>query len=227
MTVLRLKEKLLTHVGTSVSAMRLQLRDDRGALVAALDDDARPLGFYSPRDGWTLHVVDTDVASASAHGWLDDVSKVKKAVMSDDEYAARDNTYRKFKADKQAAEPGWSMAGELAKRRGEAPAEAPTEDTGGEAASRLALGSRCEVAPGAKRGVLVFLGRPLPGSGLPAGWWAGVRFDEPVGKGDGSLAGVRFFDAQPGYGSLVRPDRVACGDFPEIDEFADDEPDEI
>lgn len=119
MTVLRVKEKLLTHVGTSVGAMRLQLRDGRSVPVAALDDDARPLGFYSPADGWTLHVLDTDAGSASAQGWLEDTSKVAKAVMSDEAYAARDNTYRRFRAQQQAATPGWTMAGELARRRGE------------------------------------------------------------------------------------------------------------
>lgn len=31
----------------------------------------------------------------AANGWLEDVTKVDKYVMSDEAYAARDNTYRK------------------------------------------------------------------------------------------------------------------------------------
>ena len=123
----------------------LQLKDERGRLLAVLDDDSRKLGYYSPQDGFTLHIIDTDPTSLSgaaaqcaawagmaggqhailaggqlvgqvtlhgcaccpdpcpptwpqppaANGWLEDVSKVDKYVMSDEAYAARDNTYRK------------------------------------------------------------------------------------------------------------------------------------
>jgi hypothetical protein len=118
MTVLRVKEKLQSHVGSSVPAMRLTLRDASGAPVAALDDDARPLGYYSPRDGFTLHVVDTDAGSASAAGWLEDVSKVAKFELSDEAYEARDNTYRKFAAEQRKADPSWTLQKELARRRG-------------------------------------------------------------------------------------------------------------
>ena len=45
------KQKLCFHCGTPPSAMVLQLKDEKGKLLAALDDDARMLGFYSPYDG--------------------------------------------------------------------------------------------------------------------------------------------------------------------------------
>ena len=41
-----------------------------------------------------LHVIDTDPTSLSANGWLEDITKVEKYVMSEDEYNKRDNTYR-------------------------------------------------------------------------------------------------------------------------------------
>lgn len=50
---------------------------------------------------YTIHVIDTDPNSMSAHGWLEDVSKVQKYEMSDADYQKRDNTYRKFKEQKQ------------------------------------------------------------------------------------------------------------------------------
>lgn len=150
----------------------LQLKDERGRLVAAMDDDSRKLGYYSPRDGWTLHIIDTDPTSLSgeapggqpaakqvqgaggrtarpgvlvcglpaaraacslpclcthrtltlachwragapclraANGWLEDVSKVEKYVMSDEAYAARDNTYRKYK--EVGGHRGWVLGG--------------------------------------------------------------------------------------------------------------------
>ena len=51
MTVAAIKAKVNTHTGTSPDTMVLQLRDEGGRLVAALDDDARMQGFYSPRNG--------------------------------------------------------------------------------------------------------------------------------------------------------------------------------
>lgn len=49
---------------------------------------------------WVLHVIDTNPNSLSARGWLEDTSKVQKYVMSDADYDARENTYRRHKAQK-------------------------------------------------------------------------------------------------------------------------------
>jgi hypothetical protein len=46
-----LKEKLWKKTGTAVASMRLDLRDETGAMVADLDRDAAPLVAYSPYDG--------------------------------------------------------------------------------------------------------------------------------------------------------------------------------
>ena len=105
MTVARVKEKLMTHVGSNVSTMRLSLKDWDGALVAPMSDDAKMLGYFSPEDGWTIHIDDTDAHSASAGGWLEDVSKVKKYEMSDEKYNARENTYRQWKNEQLAKDP--------------------------------------------------------------------------------------------------------------------------
>ena len=107
MTVARVKEKLMTHVGSNVSTMRLSLKDWDGALVAPMSDDTKMLGYFSPEDGWTIHIDDTDAHSASAGGWLEDVSKVKKYEMSDDAYNARENTYRQWKNEQLAKDPTW------------------------------------------------------------------------------------------------------------------------
>ena len=48
-----------------------------------------------------IHVVDTDASSKSAAGWLEDTSKVQKYVMSDEDYAKRENTYKQYKLMKQ------------------------------------------------------------------------------------------------------------------------------
>jgi tubulin-specific chaperone B len=99
-----------------------------------------------------------------------------------------------------------------------------------ESVAGMTLGQRCEVEPGARRGVISFVGEILELDG--AGYWVGVTFDEPVGKTDGTVmaggGGVhrkRYFEAMPNYGGFVRGKNVQVGDFPERDLFdeSDDE----
>mmetsp|Transcript_18317 Transcript_18317/g.51694 ORF Transcript_18317/g.51694 Transcript_18317/m.51694 type:complete len:283 (+) Transcript_18317:15-863(+) len=217
MTVGRVKEKLKNHCGTAVSAMRLQLKDPRGQLLCALAEEARPLGFYSPQDGFILHVVDTDPTSASANGWLEDVSKVKKYEISEEAYDQRENTYRKFKAEKLKEDPTWTLQKEIAMKKGleyKPPVSDP--DHMKAEAEGVAVGQRCEVFPGGKRGEVMFVGRA---EGLPEGFWVGVKLDEPVGKNNGTVKGKQYFQCLDNYGTFVRPDKVTCGDFPPLDDF--------
>lgn len=68
-----------------------------------------------------------------------------------------------------------------------------------------------------------------PVDNLPAGYWVGVRYDEPLGRNDGTTGGVggapgkRYFTCPNGYGAFVRPNKLTVGDFPPIDEFASDD----
>lgn len=50
MTIMRVKEKLMTHCGSNISAMNLKLKDWDGKIVADMSDDSRVLGYYSPLD---------------------------------------------------------------------------------------------------------------------------------------------------------------------------------
>lgn len=97
MSVEAVKVKLSFHCGTSPSAMVLSLLDENGTMLYTLWEDHRKLGYYSPRDGYALHIVDSDPTSASAGGWLENTALVEKYKMSDEDYSKRENTYRRWK----------------------------------------------------------------------------------------------------------------------------------
>ena len=81
--------------------MVLTLCNGGGCPPTPLTDDARPLGFYSPSDGGTLRVADTNPHSLARTGWLEDTSKVEKYVMSDAAYGSREGTYRAYKEERR------------------------------------------------------------------------------------------------------------------------------
>uniref|UniRef100_A0A8D3DE56 Kinesin family member 13Ba n=1 Tax=Scophthalmus maximus TaxID=52904 RepID=A0A8D3DE56_SCOMX len=63
-------------------------------------------------------------------------------------------------------------------------------------------------AGGNKAGTVRYVGVTQFAEGV----WVGVELDTPVGKNDGSVGGHRYFHCKPGYGVLVRPDRLSCRD---------------
>ena len=92
-----------------------------------------------------------------------------------------------------------------------------------EEAEAIQVGSRCELNVGQRRGEVMFRGRVI---GLGAGFWIGVRLDEPTGDSNGTVRGTPYFEAGDKCATFVRPDELQVGDFPERDIF-DEEEDEI
>ena len=58
---------------------------------------------------------------------------------------------------------------------------------------------------GGRRAEVMFVGK-IPE--MPAGYWIGVEYDEPVGKNDGSVKGRRCFECALDYGGFLRPDKI-------------------
>lgn len=204
-----IKERLSQNSGTAVGSMLLQLFDESDHKLDDMVDDKKLLGFYSPLDGYRIHIVDLDPASCTANGWLEDTSLVEKYTITDEEYDKREDTFRKFKEKKIAEGQIWNQ-------------HKADENAFEEMAQSIHVGDRCEVNPGGKRGVVMFVGLA---EGLGSGQWIGVQYDEPVGKHDGMVKGTRYFQCPAGHGVMVRPDKVQVGDYPELDPF--DEVEEI
>ena len=97
----------------------------------------------------------------------------------------------------------------------------------------IEVGKRCRLLPAdadARRGEVAYVGEVEEIKGQ-VGAWVGVRLDEPTGRNDGSVSGGegrRYFDAGgEKRGVFVRPERVEVGDFPVVDEFADEDDEEF
>lgn len=207
MSVEAVKEKLWKKCGTSINSMSLELYDDNGAKIAELSDNSRPFGFYSPLDGFQLHIVDLDPSSVTSGGWLEDTSLVEKYKISDEAYEKRDGTFKKFKEKLAHQKPSCAST---------KVADNYMEDL----CANIKVGDRCQVEPGEKRGVVKYVGRA---ENLGPGFWVGVQYDEPLGKHDGLVKGTRYFNCPPNHGGMVRPDKVQVGDYPERDPFEEEE----
>jgi len=210
-TVGMIKGKLEMITGATAGLMELRLDDADGHKIGVLSDDSKMLGAYPVEDYCTLMVVDNDVTSHANE--FEDLSKVEKFEITDEEYSKQRNTVRAFKERNKMGR----FNPEFQAQQEEAAAAKAIE---GEAdAAGMKVGMRCQVREGAKRGEVMHVGKTL----FAAGWWIGIKYDEPLGKNDGTVKGKSYFTCMPKYGGFVRPDKVECGDFPEEDlDFSSD-----
>jgi tubulin-folding cofactor B len=219
-TILEIKEKLYHHCGTSPGYMELHLQNTNvglGGTVAVMNDNSKKLGYYSPQNGMTIHIVDKDPTSLAKSGWLENVNLVKKYEISEEDYDKREKTVRNYKREQLAKDPNWKPKCQM-----DVPGkENNTPPPGKESVEGMEVGNRCEVQPGARRGTVMYVGEAKEGGGLGPGHWVGVKFDEPLGKHDGSVKGVKYFECPAKHGAFVRGKNLEVGDFPEIDPFAD------
>lgn len=197
--ICELKQKLELITGASSSTMELQLLDDKNQLVSKLSDGNSLLSSYDLANAKILHVVD----SSHQTGEFEDLSKVKKFELSDDDYSKRGETFRAFKQKLKLG--GDKKDDEKAKK---------LQEEEEELIKNINVGSRCEVRVAGKpnrRGTVMYAGK----TDFKPGYWVGIKYDEPLGKNDGSVRGKKYFECLPNYGGFVKPLDVTIGDFPE------------
>ncbi|XP_051544932.1 CAP-Gly domain-containing linker protein 1-like isoform X2 [Myxocyprinus asiaticus] len=74
-----------------------------------------------------------------------------------------------------------------------------------ESGEQFSIGDRVWVN-GNKPGVIQFLGETQ----FAPGQWAGIVLNEPIGKNDGSVSGVRYFQCDTLKGIFTRPSKLSC-----------------
>ncbi|XP_033030113.1 CAP-Gly domain-containing linker protein 1 isoform X8 [Lacerta agilis] len=117
-----------------------------------------------------------------------------------------------LKAPTKISKPGGALL-KIAASAAPAPSEktaacektpaAPTSEAQDEFVDDFRIGERVWVN-GNKPGFIQFLGETQ----FAPGQWAGIVLDEPIGKNDGSVAGVRYFQCEPLRGIFTRPSKL-------------------
>ncbi|KAM6933509.1 tubulin-folding cofactor B [Xenentodon cancila] len=206
-TVAELKGKLEMIAGIPISCMDLEIFSVSDKFVQKIDDNEALLGSYPVDDDCRIHVIDR---SGGQMGELFDVSKVEKFELSDDVYDKKTDTARSFMKKYQL---GHFNEEETAKKKAELAAREEEEKA---AADTISVGSRCKVevvGQPTKLGTVMYVGT----TDFKPGYWVGVKYDEPLGKHDGTVGGKQYFECENKYGGFVKPRSVTVGDFPEED----------
>ncbi|KAL7736706.1 hypothetical protein ACLKA6_015565 [Drosophila palustris] len=208
-TVAQLKSKLEIITGGSAGTMKVELYKGDSYVTSLTNNDAK-LGFYINCDGLRLHVVDSFVSFGF------DNEKVEKFELSKDQYEQKTNSVRNFLKQNKLGKYNEEEMKQMEEKRREQAAEMQKR------ADLCIQGSRCQVTvPGnpTRRGTIMYNGE-LEGK---TGIFIGVKYDEPLGKNNGSVNGKVYFVCPPNYGGFVSPLSVEVGDFPPEDFNLDDE----
>ncbi|XP_076360220.1 tubulin-binding cofactor B [Tachypleus tridentatus] len=204
LSISEVKGKLELLTGASAASMKLELYNKDNELVVSLDNDTASLSSYPIIDGMRINVID----NSSTAGEFEDTSKVKKFELSNEEYAQRAESLRAFKMRNKLGQFNEENSSKLQDIKAE------NEKKIKEMVENISVGNRCEVHLSGypvRRGMVMFVGE----THFKPGYWVGVKYDEPLGKNDGSVQGKRYFECPENYGGFVRPLDVTVGNFPE------------
>lgn len=205
--IANLKGKLEMIVGAPAASMDMELFSVSDTFLQLMDDNEAMLGSYPVDDGCRIHVIDR---SGGQMGEFADVSQVEKFELSDAAYEKRTDSARSFMKKNTF---GHFNKEQMAKKKAESAAR---EEEQKAAADSMSVGNRCQVlVPGqpTRLGTVMYVGT----ADFKPGYWVGVKYDEPLGKHDGSVAGKQYFECENKYGAFLKPLNVTVGDFPEED----------
>ncbi|KAG5344295.1 TBCB protein, partial [Acromyrmex heyeri] len=209
-TVHEFKGKLELLTGGNPVTMTIEVYDKNDKLICRLEEEQRLLGSYPIDDGMRIHVIDNFSCTT------EDLNHVKKFEISEEEYAKKTDTVKAFLEKNKL---GKYNEEDMKRRAEEKKLEEEAEEN---LASLCKVGDRCEVSvpnQPKRRATILYVGK----TEFKEGWWIGVKYDEPLGKNNGSVGGKKYFECAPKYGGFVKPAHVKVGDFPEEDFNLDEE----
>lgn len=150
--------------------------------MTVVEDESKTLADFGLVNLQVLHVVDTDPSNYVLSTQVGEAPA--PFVLSAEKEAARAEVMKIAKEQKALADDSKSL--------------------------RVKVDDRCMVmgptgstdAP--RVGTVAYIGDVS----WAAGVWVGVKFDEPLGKNDGSVKGTRYFECAANHGSFVKPASV-------------------
>ncbi|SNX81474.1 related to Tubulin-specific chaperone B [Melanopsichium pennsylvanicum] len=194
----------------------------RSTLILAIPQNSelenRSLEELGVIDGMAIKVLDTRPKELIQT--YTDESLVEKYVMDDKTYAARRDTVLAFKQRNKLGrfDPTKDVAASTTTTSSDDDVLSSEN-----VSNQLKPGERCKVdllsgsGINQRKGTVRYVGLTKFATGI----WVGVEYDEPVGKNDGSVAGERYFNCKPNFGSFVRTDKIQLGHFPPDDHNLD------
>ncbi|XP_073243048.1 CAP-Gly domain-containing linker protein 3-like isoform X2 [Porites lutea] len=133
------------------------------------------------------------------HGIFAPLSKITKA---DSSPGSRPSSRPTSASRSQASSRSSSRPNSRSSSRANSPTPF-SRMNGGDESLGFQTGDSVMVA-GQKTGTVRFVGRTQFASGV----WLGIELDQPVGKNDGAVSGVRYFDCKPSHGVFAPPSKV-------------------
>jgi tubulin-folding cofactor B len=205
--VVDLKNKLELITGFVATDMKLSVLSKERKFICEINDDNKMIGFYPIDDGCVLNVD----ASQKIVTCSSDDPNFKKFELTDEEYAQKRGTVREFKERMKLGRFSDKTQDVLKKKEEEVKEKTEQEK---KLIENMPLNSRCQVnVPGhmERLATVMYVGE----LDNKEGFWVGVKYDEPLGKNDGSVEGKQYFKCMKNYGGFVKPEYVVVGDFPE------------
>ncbi|KAI9845663.1 MAG: hypothetical protein M1837_004637 [Sclerophora amabilis] len=219
-SIAQFKTKLEPVTGIPPSSQRLVLKAPggtaEGSVIEAEDEEQRTLDHWGLGRG--CEIIVQDLRPPSLRPNYTDASSVEKYVLPDSQYENLPDSVL-----------AWKRTQKLGRFDPEAPARHADAVEAHESEARrrgIEVGKRVRVGgEDTRRGAIRYVG-PVPELPGPGGWWVGVELDEPVGKNDGAVNGVQYFQitssgAPEGTkrGVFVRPERLEVGDWAVLNEL--------